>query len=152
MLSRTSQIKVGLKYSLKLNWIQLISKKIHSSFITRLRLKKKVMQILQYIHYPSTVNFIFPFQHHPLPSRVKAMQQIPDHQYQTRMAMLNPRWTPKQHLVVGYVYQNQKHLALYYNLKWLKGKTSKFKLPLNLFKYLFYCTGLHVSSSVKRLH
>lgn len=43
-------------------------------------------------------------------------------------------------------------MALYYNLKWLKGKTPKFKLLLNLLKCLVYYTGLHVSSSLKRIH
>lgn len=43
-------------------------------------------------------------------------------------------------------------MVLYYNLKWLKGNPLKFKLLLHLLKCLVYYTGLHVSSSLKRIH
>lgn len=108
---------------------------------------KKVTKILQYICYPLTVNFIFI----PAPSSAKSRQSYAAN---SRSSVANqnghaePKVDPKaapggrlcllEPEVYGFILQ----------FKVIGGKNLKIKTSIEL----VYYTGLHISSSLKRLH
>lgn len=109
------------------------------------------MKILQYICYPLTVNFIFI----PAPSSAKSRQSYAAN---SRSSVANqnghaePKVDPKAAPGGRLCLLEPEICGFILQFKVVEGKNPKFKLLLNLLKCLVYYTGLHVSSSLKRIH